>query len=200
MIEPQSITLTGTAVRLEPLELRHAADLLVAAGDPSIWRYMPVSMPESLATIEHLIELAQEGREAETEIPFAVIHQESDRAIGSTRYLDIDRYHDSLEIGWTWYAVAYQRSAVNTECKWLLLRHAFDELGCARVTLKTDLRNEPSQRAIERIWAVREGVLRKHYRLRDGSRRDSVYYSITDDDWPATQQRLRALLDRRTSD
>jgi RimJ/RimL family protein N-acetyltransferase len=200
MIDPQPVTLTGTVVRLEPLELRHAADLLAAAREPAIWRYLPVAMPESVETVERLIELAGEGLEAEAEIPFAVIHLESGKAVGSTRYLDIDRYHDSLEIGWTWYGRAHQRSAVNTECKWLLLRHAFDALGCVRVALKTDARNEASQRAIERIGAVREGVFRKHYRLRDGGRRDSVYYSITDDDWPAIQQRLQALLDRRSPD
>jgi RimJ/RimL family protein N-acetyltransferase len=132
-----------------------------------------------------------------TDLPFAVVHLESGRAIGSTRYLDIQRQHRGLEIGGTWYGLAYQRTAVNTECKYLLLKHAFEGLGCIRVQLKTDLRNERSQRAIERIGAVREGVLRNHMLLPDGHFRHSVFYSIIASEWPAVKARLEEKLGYR---
>jgi RimJ/RimL family protein N-acetyltransferase len=132
-----------------------------------------------------------------TDLPFAVVHLGSGRAIGSTRYLDIQPQHRGLEIGGTWYGVAYQRSAVNTECKYLLLRHAFEVLSCLRVQLKTDLRNERSQRAIERIGAVREGVLRNHMILPDGHVRSSVYYSLLNLEWPAVKAKLEEKLGYR---
>ncbi len=125
--------------------------------------------------------------------PFATVENESGRAIGSTRYFDIRPEHRGLEIGWTWLGVAHQRTAANTECKRLLLVHAFDVLGALRVQLKTDARNLRSQRAIERIGAVREGVLRAHMILPDGFVRDSVMYSITRADWPAVKSKLEAL-------
>jgi RimJ/RimL family protein N-acetyltransferase len=128
-----------------------------------------------------------------TDLPFAVIHLASGVAIGSTRYMEIRRLHRALEIGGTWYALAFQRTAVNTECKYLLLRHAFEELGCLRVQFKTDVRNERSQRALERIGAVKEGVLRNHMVLLDDTIRHSVYYSIIHSEWPA----VRALLERK---
>jgi RimJ/RimL family protein N-acetyltransferase len=114
--------------------------------------------------------------------------------VGSTRYLDIRAKHRGLEIGGTWYDVAYQRTGVNTECKFLLLRHAFEVLQCARVQLKTDLRNERSQRAIERIGAMREGVLRNHVIMPDGYLRSTVMYSITHEEWPEVKSRLEHLM------
>lgn len=136
--------------------------------------------------VRELLELQAHG----TDLPFAVIHLDSGQVIGSTRYLEIHPLDLGLEIGGTWYAAAHQRTAVNTECKYLLLRHAFEALGCIRVQFKTDLRNERSQRALERIGAAWEGVLRNHMLLPDGTRRHSVYYSILDTEWPLVKKGL----------
>ena len=190
-MHPVPVVLSGQRVRVEPLEARHAADLLAAAADPEIWRYLPARQPASLAEMESFILGA--GKEPD-QIPFAVIAQASDRAVGSTRFLEIRPADLALEIGWTWYAREAQRTAVNTECKYLLLSHAFDALGAQRVQFKTDLRNVRSQRAIERIGAVKEGVLRKQRIMPDGYVRDSVYYSILDAEWPAVRSRLEAML------
>jgi RimJ/RimL family protein N-acetyltransferase len=142
--------------------------------------------------VRHLLALQQRG----TDLPFAVIHVPSGRAVGMTRYLNIDAENRALEIGGTWYGLAYQRTSVNTECKYLLLGYAFETLDCVRVQLKTDLRNERSQRAIERLGAVREGVLRNHMILPDGTLRHSVFYSILPEEWPSVRARLAAWLER----
>ncbi len=191
------ITLMGRVVRLEPLAEAHVPNLTIAGQDESIWRYM---LYGAIRTEEQMQEWVREilSRQARgTDLPFAVVHLGSGRAIGSTRYLDIQPQHRGLEIGGTWYGVAYQRSAVNTECKYLLLRHAFEVLSCLRVQLKTDLRNERSQRAIERIGAVREGVLRNHMILPDGHVRSSVYYSLLNLEWPAVKAKLEEKLGYR---
>jgi RimJ/RimL family protein N-acetyltransferase len=188
------ITLHGRVVRLEPLSQAHVPDLTVAGADESIWRYMlygNVTTEGQMSTwVQDLLERQAQG----TDLPFAVIHQESGRAIGATRYLDIRPPHRALEIGGTWYALAYQRTAVNTESKYLLLSHAFETLGCQRVQFKTDARNERSQRAIERIGAVKEGVLRCHMLTPEGFWRDSVFYSILAPEWPGVKKHLEALL------
>jgi RimJ/RimL family protein N-acetyltransferase len=131
-----------------------------------------------------------------TDLCFAVIHKGSNQAIGATRYLEIRPKDRGLEIGGTWYGVEYQRTAVNTECKYLLLKHAFETLGCIRVQFKTDSRNLRSQKAIERLGAVKEGVLRNHMVLPDSTLRDSVYYSIIDTEWPTVKNRLEHMLAR----
>ena len=194
---PQSVTLFGRHVRLEPLSEAHIPDLAVAGADEEIWRYMlygPVIDKESMrAWVGDLLQRQGRG----SDLPFAVIHLGSGRAIGATRYLEIRPEHRGLEIGGTWYGVAHQRSAVNTECKYLLLRHAFESLGCIRVQFKTDLRNERSQRALERIGAVREGLLRNHMILEDGAYRHSVYYSILDAEWPSVKAKLEALMTQK---
>ena len=130
-------------------------------------------------------------------LPFAIVEPDKGRAVGSTRYLNIRPEHRSLEIGWTWLGQEWQRTGVNTEAKWLLLRHAFERLGCRRVEFKTDARNLRSQRALERIGATREGVLRKHMIVQDDHSRDSVYFSVIDDDWPDVAERLQVLLRRQ---
>jgi RimJ/RimL family protein N-acetyltransferase len=135
--------------------------------------------------------------EAGREVAFAIVATPSGQAVGSTRFLDIQRPHRALEIGWTWIGVSWQRTAINTECKLLLLGHAFDTLGAHRVTLKTDARNERSQRAIERIGGIREGVLRKHRVCWDGFVRDTVYYGILDHEWPQVRTRLEKMLAAR---
>ena len=193
MRQPERVVLDGRTVRIEPLEPRHAPELLLAAADPEIWLYLPVSQPAALPEMEGFIAAALGEPD---QLPFAIISQESGRAIGSTRFLEIRPADRALEIGWTWYARAAQRTAANTECKYLLLDHAFGTLGAQRVQFKTDRRNVRSQRALERIGAVQEGILRKHRVLHDGYVRDSVYYSILDDEWPAVRLRLEELLRR----
>jgi RimJ/RimL family protein N-acetyltransferase len=191
---PLPVTLEGRAVRLEKLAAHHAEDLFLAGRDEGIWRYMPRPPLKSVEDAQAFINEALEEHAAGREIPFAIIDRATSKAVGSTRYLDIQREHSSLEIGWTWLAKAQQRTRANTECKYLLLRHAFEELRAIRVQLKTDSRNLRSQRAIERLGAVREGTLRRQRRLWDGYVRDTVYYSILDSEWPGLKQRLEALL------
>jgi RimJ/RimL family protein N-acetyltransferase len=165
-------------------------DLAVVANDERIWRYMRYGTVRSEQQMRTWVREVLEWQAQGTDLAFAVIHQASGRAIGSTRYLDIRRHDRAVEIGGTWYGVDYQRTAVNSECKFLLLQHAFETLGCIRVQFKTDLRNERSQRALERIGAVKEGVLRNHMILPDGTIRHSVFYSIIDSEWPAVKAML----------
>ncbi len=189
----QPITLIGRVVRLAPLAEAHTADLARVGLDPDIWRFMLYGNIDSeikmLGFVRDL--LARQARGSD--LPFAVIDLGTGQAIGCTRYMNIDRANRGLEIGGTWYGPAYRRTAVNTECKYLLLRHAFETLGCIRVQFKTDLRNERSQRAIERLGAYQEGVLRNHMLLPDGTRRHSVYYSIIDTEWPGVKMRLEEM-------
>jgi RimJ/RimL family protein N-acetyltransferase len=188
--------LEGDAVRIVPLDPAHAKDLLVAAADPEIWRYMPIPQPTSLAEVTAWIDDAWKHAGTGEQVPFALIDPRTDRAIGSTRFLEIRREWRTLEIGWTWLAASVQRTAVNTETKYLLLRHAFRDLGAIRMQFKVDARNVKSQRAVERIGAVREGVLRKQRINHDGYVRDAVYYSILDQEWPVIEPQLRAMLAR----
>jgi RimJ/RimL family protein N-acetyltransferase len=178
------------------LEPRHAADLFAAGRDEATWVYMPRPALRSVEDAESMIRQALVDAAAGGEVAFAILEAASERAVGSTRFLDIQRAHRALEIGWTWIGKPWQRTAINTECKLLLLGHAFDVHGAHRVTLKTDARNERSQRAIERIGGVREGVLRRHRICWDGSVRDSVYYGIVDAEWPQVKTRLGAMLGR----
>jgi RimJ/RimL family protein N-acetyltransferase len=193
-MEVTPITLTGRVVRLEPLSLAHVTDLAEAGKDASIWEHMLYGDLTTEPAMRAWVRLMLDWQRRGTDLPFAVIHLGSGHAIGATRYLNIERQHRGLEIGGTWYDVAYQRTAVNTECKYLLLRHAFEDLGCIRVQFKTDLHNVRSQTAIERLGAVKEGVLRNHMIRPDGSRRDSVYYSIIDREWSVVKARLEAML------
>ncbi len=190
----QPLTLTGQTIRLEPLALAHVPALAVAGRDEKLWRFMPYGNPEAEgfvhAWVSQMLDLQTRG----ADLPFAVVHLASGQAIGATRYMDIHAADRGLEIGGTWYAPAHQRTAANTEAKYLLLTHAFEGLGCIRVQLKTDLRNERSQRAIERLGAVREGVLRHHMLMPDGHRRSSVYYSILEAEWAGVKSRLEEKL------
>lgn len=197
-MSPKPITLelpTGLA-RLEPLATAHVPDLLVAAADPDIWRYLPEFQPRTSAQMLAFVEKALATAAGGTEIPFAIIDRSSGRCIGSTRYLDIQPANRHLEIGWTWLATAAQRTSINTECKLLLLRHAFEDLSAIRVQLKTDGRNLRSQNAIMRIGAIYEGRLRQHRIMPDGFVRDTVYFSVIADEWPGVQQRLMRKLER----
>ena len=192
----QPITLEGEHVRLEPIGPQHAEDLFRVGTDETIWRYLARPAFASLDDTQGWIQDCIARNEREGRIQFTVVHLADDRAIGSTGYHDIDRSNRSLEIGMTWYGTEYQRTAVNTECKYLLLKHAFDDLGALRVCLKADHRNLRSRRAIERIGAIREGMLRNHRIARDGVNRHSVYYGIIDSEWPAVRVRLQAILAR----
>ena len=193
-MNPVPVVLYGEVVRLEPLDSRHADDLLEAAADPAIWLYMPVPKPGSVAQVRSWIEDTWKQASTGEQLPFAIVDAGSDRAIGSTRFLEIRREWRTLEIGWTWLAASKQRTAVNSETKFLLLRHVFEDLGALRVQFKTDLRNTRSQQSLERLGAVKEGVLRKSRINHDGYVRDSVCYSILDSEWPAVKQFLQGKL------
>ena len=194
IFDPKPLVLTGRYVRLEPLSHDHAADLRRAGSDPKVWRYMPCGSFREGAGIEELIADALTQAATGVQVPFAIIHAASGAAIGSTRYLEIRRKDRALEIGWTWIAPAHQRTPVNTECKLLLLGHAFETLGAVRMQFKTDARNKRSQAAIARIGARQEGVLRKSLIMSDGFVRDTVYFSIVRDQWPAAKRRLQEML------
>ena len=191
-MDPQPILLVGRHVRLEPLTLTHAPDLFAALqADPSIWRWRTVAPPDALPGMEAMIAADLEAQANGALVAFAQVEPASGRAVGGTTYMDIRRRDRGLEVGSTWLGKPWQRTGINTEAKYLLLRHAFEELGAARVQLKTDGRNLQSQAAIERLGAVREGVLRQHLLARDGFLRDTVMYSILDKEWPAVKRRLQ---------
>ncbi|MCW5729208.1 MAG: GNAT family N-acetyltransferase [Alphaproteobacteria bacterium] len=190
-LEP--VTLDGRFVRLEPLMAEHAADLREAGNLPAIWTYM--ALDGSGAGFDHWFATSLASQTKGAELVFAVRHKTSGRAIGSTRYMAIEPAHRRLEIGTTWYAPAMQGGPVNPEAKLLLLRHAFEVLGYHRVELKCDARNARSRAAILKLGAKYEGLFRKHMVLRDGSLRDTTWFSIIDDEWPE----VRAGLERRLS-
>ncbi len=195
-LDPQPVTLTGKIVRLEPLGSEHTQDLYDAGADDAIWRYLPrpgfTGLDDSEAWVRQCLnEVSRGGR-----VAFAVVDLATGRAIGSTSYLDIDRPNRALEIGWTWYGTAWQRTGVNTECKYLLMRHAFEDQSARRVCLKTDSRNDRSRRAILRLGAVEEGTWRNHRIAWDGADRHSVYYSVIDSEWPDVKLRLESLMRR----
>lgn len=195
---PEPVTLVGQHVRLEPLTRAHAPGLFAVAGEAEIWRYLPVPEPRSLAAMEAIIEAALAEAARGMRLPFAILARADGRVCGSTSYLDIAPIHRRIEIGWTWLGAAARRTAVNTECKLLLLQHAFEALGCGRVQLKTDARNLRSQAAIGRLGAQREGVLRQHMLMPDGFMRDTVMYSLIAGEWPETKRRLQQWLGRPT--
>ena len=198
MIQLQPITLEGYGVRLEPLTEKHADALALAAEDGRLWELWFTSVPEP-AQARGYIAAALAGQEAGHMLPWAVRDLSSNTIIGSTRYHDIVAAIDRVEIGYTWYAKSRQRSHVNTSCKVLLLRHAFDTLGCKVVGLRTDNFNFASQRAIEALGAKKDGVLRHHTRRSDGSVRDSVMYSILAHVWPDVRKHLEARIIRHAS-
>jgi RimJ/RimL family protein N-acetyltransferase len=190
------VTLTGRVARLEPLSESHIPGLTLAAQDESIWEYMLYGTIRSEEQMRAWVLDILNRQKTGTDLPFAVVHLESGQIAGATRFMDMRPQHRGLEIGGTWYGREFQRTAVNTECKYLLLKYAFETLGCARVQFKADARNERSLRAIERLGAVREGKLRNHYLLVDGTFRDSVYYSILDREWPGVKTGLESKLER----
>ena len=179
----EPVTLTGKTIQLEPLSISHVHELSIAGSDKSIWQFMLYGEPITEDGMGNWVEEILHRRDEDGEIPFAVIHRTSGKAIGSTRFMEMRPKHKGLEIGGTWFAVEFQRTGVNTESKFLLLNYAFEKLDCIRVQFKTDLRNIRSQKAIERLGAKKEGVLRNHLITPEGMIRDSVYYSILKDEW-----------------
>src|SRR5882762_10473277 len=190
------VVLEGTHVRLEPLAKSHLAGLAEVGLDEELWRWIPtpVRTREEMATY---IETALDEQARGMALPFAIVEKATGRAIGSTRYGNIDRMHRRVEIGWTWVARNWQRSAMNTEAEYLLLKHAFETLGCMRVELKADSLNERSRAAILRIGAREEGIFRNHMITASGRIRHSVYSSIIDSEWPAVRARLESKLNSR---
>ena len=195
-MEVKPVVLAGEHVRLEPMTEKHVPGLAEIGVGQSFWDFMVYgninTVDDMRSWVLELLGRAEKG----TDLPFVAVQLASGRVAGATRYLNILPQDRGLEIGGTWYGPEFQRTVVNTECKLLLLGHAFETLGCIRVQLKTDLRNERSQRAIERLGAVKEGVLRNHMILPDGRIRHSVFYSILDTEWPAVKKRLEEMLDR----
>ena len=189
MKPPEPATLEGHGVRLEPLAPGHVDGLIAAATDGRLWELWFTSVPDP-AQAAGYVAAALEGQRQGHMLPWAVRDLASGTIIGSTRYHDIVTEIERVEIGYTWYSASRQRSHVNAACKLLLLSHAFDALGCQVVGLRTDNFNFPSQRAIEALGAKKDGVLRHHFRRRDGSVRDSVMYSILADEWPAVRRNL----------
>jgi len=195
-MEVKPVELTGKHVRLEPMTEEHTAALAeIGIGQP-FWGFMLYGNINTVDEMHNWVRDILSRAEKGTDLPFVAIHLDSGRVAGATRYLNIMPKDRGLEIGGTWYGPEFQRTVVNTECKYLLLRHAFETLGCIRVQLKTDLRNERSQKAIERIGAVKEGVLRNHMILPDGRYRHSVFYSILDVEWSEVKRRLEDMLKR----
>jgi N-acetyltransferase len=187
------VTLEGRHVRLEPLAQTHHAALCTVGLDPELWELIPyrVATSEDMAAY---IQTALNLQAAGTALPFATVHAPSGQVIGSTRFMNIDLANRRVEIGATWIAAPWRRTAVNTEAKYLMLRHAFETLGCIRVELKTDALNQRSRNAIRRIGATEEGTLRHHMITWSGRLRDSVYFSVLDSEWPRVKRDLEQKL------
>lgn len=189
------VTLEGRYTRLEPLSMDHLAPLCEVGFDPELWR-VALSVIKEEEDMRAYIATALQWQMEGTALPFVTIERSSGTVVGSTRFANIERLHRRLEIGWTWVARAWQRTPINTEAKYLMLTHAFETLGCIRVELKTDSLNEKSRKAMLRIGAKEEGTLRNHMVTQGGRIRHSVYYSITNDEWPGVKQLLEEKLTR----
>jgi len=186
-IEP--VTLTGSKVILEPLSLEHLNGIINAVKDGELWKLWFTSIPAP-EKAEEYIKTALDMRENAGAMPFIVCDRESNKIIGCTRYFNVDEVNQRLEIGYTWYSESYQRTVANTECKYLLLSHAFEKLDAIAVEFRTHWHNHKSRTAIARLGAKQDGVLRNHQRTADGSYRDTVVFSIINLEWPAVRQSL----------
>ena len=185
----EPVTLEGATIRLAPMTMDHLGALTEAGAHEELWKWT-ATRADSPAEMEEYVTSAIRDREAGIARPFVTIDKESGRVIGSTRYGNIDRWNRKVEIGWTWIIPGFQRTRVNTEAKYLMLRHAFETWNCVRVELKTDALNEKSRNAILRIGAKFEGILRQHMVTSTGRLRDTAYYSIIDSEWPEVRERL----------
>ncbi|HDR9258727.1 TPA: GNAT family N-acetyltransferase [Burkholderia vietnamiensis] len=190
---PAQPTLTGEHIVLRPLALSDRQALLDAAADGELWNLKVTVVPDERA-VDAYLDTALQGRAAGTVMPFAIVEPASGRVIGSTRFWKIDRNNRKLEIGHTWLSASAQRTRANTEAKWLLLAYAFDTLQCVRMQFTTDELNEKSRAAILRLGAKQEGIVRHERIMPDGRKRNSVRFSIIDDEWPAIRDRLKAKL------
>lgn len=190
---PAILVLEGEYVQLEPLSMVHLDGLCAVGLDPELWRWDSVQK-RSREDMAAYVQKALEERQRSASLPFATVFRETGQVIGSTRYLNMDLANRRVEIGATWIARPWQRTVVNTEAKYLMLRHAFEVLDCIRVELKTDVLNERSRRAILRLGAKQEGILRRHVVTDTGRVRDTVYYSILDNEWPSAKAALQAKL------
>jgi RimJ/RimL family protein N-acetyltransferase len=194
MMDIAPVTLDGKRVRMEPLDLsRHFEGLCAIGLDTELWRWTQ-DEPRTPDELRAYLEFALGEQAAGRALPFATIDKPSGRIAGCTRFGSIERRNRRVEIGWTWVGRTFQRSYVNTEAKYLMMRHAFETLGCARVELKTNVLNEKSRNAMKRIGCVEEGVLRKHAVNVHGVWRDTIYYSVLDTEWPNVKARLEAMM------
>jgi RimJ/RimL family protein N-acetyltransferase len=187
------VTLEGRFVVLEPLSLDHVNALCEVGLDPNLW---DVTMA-LIRTVDEMSEYVRTALRLQADglaLPFAIVHKPNRRVVGSTRFGNIDHMNRRVEIGWTWVATPWQRTVVNTEAKYLLLKHAFESIGCIRVEFKTDVINAKSRNALLRIGATEEGILRKHMITPKGRIRDTVYYSILDTEWKEVKGRLETIL------
>lgn len=189
----QPVTLEGKYVRLEPLSFDHQAALCEVGLDPELW-HITTTVIRDPEDMRRYIEIALTWQKEGTALPFATIERSTGKAVGSTRFANIDKANRRMEIGWTWIARPWQRTSINTETKYLMLRHAFETLGCIRVELKTDVLNEKSRNAMLRIGAKEEGILRNHMILHNGRVRDTVYYGIIDSEWQDVKRNLEVKL------
>ena len=192
-MEIKPVCLEGRHVRLEPLEESHHGALCEVGLDPDLWQWIPYRTTTA-DEMRAYIRSALDAQAAGTALPFATVERAAGRVVGSTRYMNIDAANRRVEIGSTWIAKPWQRTAINTEAKYLMLRHAFETLGCIRVELKTDALNQQSRNAILRIGAKEEGTLRRHIITWTGRLRDTVYFSILDSEWPGVKADLEARL------
>jgi RimJ/RimL family protein N-acetyltransferase len=191
VIEP--VTLRGQVVRLEPLSLDHVGALCEVGLEPELWKWIPFFVTTETEMRDY-VQKALEEQARGVSLPFVVIDQASNQVIGCTRYGNIEKSHRRVEIGWTWYALPFQRTKANTEAKLLLLTHAFEVIRANRVELKTDGLNTKSRNAILRIGATEEGTFRRHMITEAGRVRDTVYFSIIDTEWPTVKANLVARL------
>ena len=195
-MDPQPVVLEGTRVRLEPLALdRHWAGLVEIGLDPDLWRWT-LNVCETPDQLRGYLETALDEQSKGRSLPFATLDRASGRVAGCTRFGNLEPAHRKVEIGWTWVGRAFQRSHVNTEAKYLMMRHAFEVWSCVRVELKTNLLNRRSRDAMLRIGCVEEGVLRQHATSDQGVLRDTIYYSVLDREWPEVKARLEGMMTR----
>jgi N-acetyltransferase len=189
-------TLSGRTIRLEPLGLQHLDGLCAVGLEASLWA-LTQSVVRTADDMRAYVEIALAEARAGVALPFATVEQATDTVVGSTRFGSVAHEHRRVEIGWTWIAPRWQRTGVNTEAKYLMLRHAFDVMGARRVELKTSAVNTRSRNAMLRIGATEEGTLRQHMIRPDGGSRDSVYFSVLDGEWPAVKARLEGMMQDR---
>jgi RimJ/RimL family protein N-acetyltransferase len=192
-VNAEPVTLEGATIRLVPMTMEHLAGLTAAGAHEELWKWT-ATRADSPQEMEEYVTSAIRDREAGVARPFVTIDKESNTIVGSTRFGNIDRWNRRAEIGWTWVSPRFQRTRVNTEAKYLMLRHAFEVWNCIRVELKTDALNEKSRNAILRIGATFEGILRQHMITSTGRLRDTAYYSILDSEWPSVRERLLEFL------